>query len=101
MALFYPMRSWPIRIWAVTGGLLVITLLSSALFGADGVTRHEKLRAELESVNQLNQKLAADNRRLSIEAKALRNDPAFIEATIRDELGWVKSDELIFIFPSE
>ncbi len=95
------MRSWLIKLWAMTGGLLVVVLLGAALFGADGVTRHERLRNELAEVNTLNAKLAADNRRLAIEAEALRHDPGYIEATIRDELGWVRSDELIFIFPPE
>jgi cell division protein FtsB len=95
------MRGWLIKLWAMAGGLLVIALLGAALFGEDGVTRHEKLRAELDRVNELNARLAADNKRLATEARALRDDPGFIEATIRDELGWVRGDELIFIFPAE
>jgi cell division protein FtsB len=94
------MRSWVIKLWAMAGGLLVIAMLGASLFGADGVTRHERLRAELEQVNQLNGELAVENRRLAIEARALRHDPRYIEATIREELGWVRSDELIFIFPA-
>lgn len=93
------MRGWLIKLWAMAGGLLVVAILGGALFGDDGVTRHERLRSELDHVNELNAKLAADNRRLAIEAKALRHDPGYIESAIREELGWVRNDELIFIFP--
>jgi cell division protein FtsB len=95
------MRGWLIKLWAMTGGVLVVALLGAALFADDGVTRHERLRSELEHVNELNAKLAADNKRLAVEAKALRQDPQFIEATIREELGWVRSNEVVIIFPAE
>lgn len=93
------MRRWLIRFWAFTGGALVLAFLGGALFGGDGVTRHEKLRKELDRINRLNSELSRSNRRLAVEAKALRHDPAYIEQVIRDELGWVKGDELVFIFP--
>jgi cell division protein FtsB len=83
------------------GGVLVIGFVGAALFGDDGVARHERLREDLRQVQALNADLTQENKRLLLEARALKNDPDFLESVIRDELGWVRSDELVFIFPSE
>jgi cell division protein FtsB len=90
-----------VRIAAFAAGLLSIILVAAALLGEHGVLRHEKLREELEHVRELNTGLEADNKRLRAEAEALRSDPDYVEAVIRDELGWVRKNELIFIFPKE
>ena len=39
--------SW-VRFWAIVNGAIVVLLVAAALFGEDGVVRHERLR-ELES----------------------------------------------------
>lgn len=80
------------------GSALVLGLIGSALFGDEGVSKHDKLRSELRNVQALNAELREENRRLRLEAEALRDNPAYIEHVIRDELGWVRSDELVFIF---
>ncbi len=76
----------------------MIALVTSALFGATGVGRHERLREELAQVESLNASLSQENQRLTAEAKALRHNERFIESVIRDELGWVREDELVFLF---
>lgn len=80
--------------------VLSLGLVASAMFGANGIERHEKLKGELDNVRTLNDGLKADNVRLRGQAKALRSDPEYIESVIRDELGYVKKDEMVFIFPS-
>ena len=70
-------------------------LVVAALFGDDGVGRHERLRTELHRVQAMNETLRAQNRRLAIERRALRHDPDYIDALIRDHLGYVRSDEMI------
>jgi cell division protein FtsB len=90
----------PVRIGLIASISLSMLLVGSALFGADGVGKHEKLKEELDSVRTLNDNLESENRRLRVEAKALRSNPEYIEAVIRDELGWVKKNEIVFIFPS-
>lgn len=75
----------------------MVLLVSTSLFSDSGVARHEKLERELDRINALNERLAKDNRRLAVEAKALRQNRRYIEHVIRDELGFVRSDEVVFI----
>jgi cell division protein FtsB len=88
-----------LRFWALVNGAAVFFLVGSALFGDDGVVRHEQLREQIRSVEQLNEDLLRENDRLRAEARALRHDPAYVESVIRDELGYVRPGELVFLFP--
>jgi cell division protein FtsB len=88
----------PVRLGAFVSGILSIALVGAALLGDHGVLRHEKLREELTQVRSMNSTLESDNKRLRAEAEALKTDPEYVESVIRDELGWVRKDELIFLF---
>jgi len=56
--------------------------------------RHERLRLEQE-----NFRLAAENARLARTIDRLQNDPVLIQDLIRQELNFVKRNEIIFQFP--
>ncbi|MEO1337834.1 MAG: septum formation initiator family protein [Myxococcota bacterium] len=90
--------SVPTKLALTTSIVLVGGLVGTALFGADGLVRHEQLKTELHRVRSLNDKLRAENRRLAVERRALRHDPVYIDAVIRDDLGYIRSDEVILKF---
>ena len=90
-----------VRFWAIFNGALVVLLIGAALFGSDGVVRHEQLSDEVRRTQALNDKFARENEQLRLVAAALRNDPEYVEDVIRDELGYVGDKELIYIFPAE
>lgn len=90
-----------LRVWAVIGAVAVAGFVGAALFGERGVARHQRLRSELDELERLNAELSRENRRLRSEARALRSDPDYIEHVIRDELGWVRPDEVVLIFPRD
>ena len=94
-----PSSAWGLRLVATLGVLVVVVLVGAALFGDDGIARHDRLRAELSRVERMNEDLAVENRRLTLEGTALRHDVPYIEHAIRDELGWVGKNDLVFIFP--
>jgi cell division protein FtsB len=58
--------------------------------------RHERLRLDQE-----NSRLAAENERLGRTIDRLYHDPVFIQDRIRQELNFVKKNEIIFQFPPE
>ncbi len=88
-----------LRLSAFFGMTLVVGFIGAALFGPDGVRRHEQLGQELRDVKARNAQLDADNRRLAAEVKALGSDERYVEHVIRDELGWVAADDVVLIFP--
>jgi len=90
-----------IRAFTLLSGLVSIGIVAFALVGQRGFSKHDKLRSELESVRALNDALRAENVRLRKEAKALGSSPEYIEAVIRDELGFVKKDEIVLIFSKD
>ena len=57
---------------------------------------HERLRLEQENV-----RLVAENERLARTIDRLHHDPEFIQDRIRQELNFVKRNEIIFQFPPE
>jgi cell division protein FtsB len=79
------------------GAIMVLVIL----FSHRGVYqiyrfRHERLRLEQE-----NTRLAAENSRLARTIDRLQHDPVLIQDLIRQELNFVKKDEIIFQFPPE
>jgi cell division protein FtsB len=88
------------RLALASSTALSLVITGAALFGEDGLSRHEMLRAELAQLERLNRDLDAENARLSAEAASLRDDPEYLESAARDELGWARPDEVIFIFPA-
>lgn len=86
------------RLSSFVGVGLVVFFVGAAIVGDDGIARHEMLESELAKVNALNARLEAENVVLAQQAHALRTDRAYVESVIRDELGWVRADEVVFIF---
>ena len=90
-----------LRYLAIANGTIVVALLCSALLGDDGIVRHERLSEELRRIRSINKDFTKTNARLRNEVQALRTDNAYVESVIRDELGWVRSDEIVVIVPMQ
>ena len=95
-----PQVRW-LRYLAIVNGTIVLALLGSALLGDDGIIRHERLSEELRRIRSINHDFTEKNKQLRDEASALRSDHAYVESVIRDELGWVRSDEVVVIVPTQ
>ncbi len=82
--------------------VLGITLVSVPVMalGDDGLARHRRLRAQLEAQRQENVRLARQLIQLRAEFSAYTTDPRARERAVREELGWVRPDEVVVEVPS-
>lgn len=83
-------------------GALAASLAISGMSLADpkGLRRLERLRSDIERQEQKNQELRDENARLSRTVKELSPplNPAALERAAREQLGFVRQDELLFKF---
>jgi cell division protein FtsB len=87
-------------------GILLTLLLVGAIvvpakiLDPKGVERVERLRNELDQIEETNRQLKQENDALRVEIHAFHANPDYIEKVARDELGMVGKDEVIYQFPS-
>jgi cell division protein FtsB len=86
----------PKRIFILSSvGLVLVAMLVFIVFGENGLRDLHALRVELGGVLLQNEKILDENISLYRQVERLQNDPEFIEATARKELGVIGADELI------
>ncbi len=87
--------------WLVPFALLVLAIVAVPLRILDdqGLPRYRVLDTELRELTAENERLDREVRALQREVDQLGNDPAAIERVARDELGMIRSDEIVFQFP--
>ncbi|HEY3593315.1 MAG TPA: septum formation initiator family protein [Polyangiaceae bacterium] len=88
--------------------LLPITILVASAVGApvlmlapEGVPRWRSLSHELGEVEAESSDLRREIQELRSTVQRLRQDPVAVERIARDELGLVRSTELVFQFPRQ
>ncbi len=83
---------------ALTLGASMVLVI---LFSHHGFYNILRFRQEGVRLEQENIRLAAENSRLARTIDRLQHDPEYIQDRIRQELNFVKPNELIFQFPPE
>lgn len=87
-------------IWSVVlAGML--GLLTLGIFGDNGFVELKRLEATQKDLLKQNALLTQINSRMYATIDRLQNDPVCIENIARQELGMIRSDELIFKFKSK
>ena len=83
-------------------GALAASLCISALSLADpgGLRRLERLRSDVQRQEQRNRELRAENARLTRTVRELSPpiQPAALEKAAREQLGFLRQDEVLFTF---
>jgi len=80
---------------------LGVVMLLVVLFSHRGLYQTYRFRHERVGLEQENARLAAENARLARTIDRLQHDPVLIQDLIRQELNFVKKNEIIFQFPPE
>jgi cell division protein FtsB len=95
------MRETSSAAWFVSFGLLVLAIVAVPLliFDEKSLPRYQQLRAELERSQESSKQLEREVEALRRQVRRLHDDPQAIERIARDELGMIRSNELIFQFP--
>lgn len=81
-------------------GVLVIAAVGAPvlIFSPTGLPRLRGLERELRDVNEENAELGRQIDALRGRVARLRDDPAAVERIARDELGFIRQDEVVFQF---
>lgn len=84
----------------LTGSLVVaiVAVAGTLLFGHDGVSGLLALRAERQRLGEAAVRRLEENTALREQITRLRTDDRFLEGLARRELGFVRSDEVVYRF---
>ena len=89
------------KLLAGIGLTIVVVMVLVILFSHRGLYNVYRFRQERVRLEQENVRLAAENDRLARTIDRLQHDPIFIQDLIRQELNFVKKNEIIYQFPPE
>ena len=76
--------------------LILFSLLLLIIFGDNGLVDFVLIKGEKNSLIEKNEKLNQGNLNMYREIDRLKNDPKFVENVVRQELGVIAKDEVIF-----
>lgn len=89
------------RLLKVLVSLLValnLGLLYAVIFSARGVRGYRAQHAEVQRLAEARTRLALENRRLIKKIRNFKENPGAQERLVKQELGWVREDEIIIEF---
>ena len=76
--------------------LILFSLLLLIIFGDNGLVDFVLIKGERDRLVEKNEKLNQENLDMYREIDRLKNDPKFVENVVRQELGVIGKDEVIF-----
>ena len=95
------LKPWQLKIGLAAAILILAAYLGAILFGDNGLIELNRKKARLEEIQAENRGIEKDNRALYRRVNRLKNDPAYLEYIIRQELSLVGEDEIVFKFEKE
>lgn len=93
----YPLRR---RIATLAVAVLVCLLFGHVMFGANGMVVYKQKRAEYESLRNKVMDEQRENDRFAQQIQALKSDKQAIEKEAREQLGYAKPGEYVYVPPA-
>jgi len=88
------------RIATVAVSVLACLLFVHVMFGANGMVVYKQKRAEYESLQKKVHEVKQENERYKQEVEALKSDQKAIEKEAREQLGYAKPGEYVYVSPT-
>lgn len=85
------------RIATVALAILTMSLLVHVTFGANGMVAYRQKRAEYEALRQKIEMAQQDNDRYTQQIQGLKSDEKAIEKEAREQLGYAKPGEYVYV----
>jgi cell division protein FtsB len=94
---FFIRREWLSLIFAIVLGVLLLNVLA----GPRGPRELMELRIQRAALESRRAQLVAQNISFRTNVQRLRSDDRYVERLIRRELGYARSDELVYKFTGD
>ena len=85
----------------LTPAAVIIFILYFTVFGDRGLLRINHLHRDRDEMQQHLTELKGENERLKREIAALQSDRRYLESIARRDFGLVRSNEVIYQFPTQ
>lgn len=99
-----PVWSWVVLEWRRLGTVasvaLILGLMLHAMFGANGMVAYRQKRAEMQSLKTDVERLQKQNEESAVRIKALKSDPKAIEKEAREQFGYARPGEVVYVAPA-
>jgi len=89
------------RIATVAVTLLAASLFVHVVFGANGMVVYKQKRAEYEALRNQNVQMQEENDRYTRQIQGLKSDQKAIEKEAREQLGYAKPGEYVYVPPTQ
>jgi cell division protein FtsB len=97
LLLLYDLRR---RIATIAVALLAVSLFVHVMFGANGMVVYKQKRAEYEVLRKQITQVQQENERYTQQIQGLKSDQTSIEKEAREQLGYAKPGEYVYVPPS-
>jgi cell division protein FtsB len=99
-----PVWSWVALEWrrlgTVAAVVLILGLMLHAMFGANGMVAYRQKRAETQSLKTDVERVQKENEESAARIKALKSDPKAIEKEAREQFGYARPGEVVYVTPA-